>query len=188
VHESNLHRQFLYTERDIGQRKVARAGDRLEQSNSETQLTLCDERMNEEALLAHVKVANVVLDGTDNFASRQLINAACVANHCALVSGAAAGTDGQIAVYPCDRAGPCYQCFLDNVGDNLGDCEGAGILGPITGIIGTLMALEAIKLITGLGKPLLARVMIFDGLNSDWKTLKLERNLDCDACGSDSGG
>lgn len=187
VHESNLHRQILYAERDIGQRKVAQAADRISQINSETQLTLRDERLNEEELSAHVKVANVVLDATDNFASRKGINDACIRHKKRLVSGAAAGMDGQISVFSCDGDGSCYQCFLDGVGDNLGDCDGDGVLGPVTGVIGTLMALEAIKLITGLGKPLLNRVMIFDGLNSVWKTLKLERNVKCAACGPDSG-
>lgn len=184
VHESNLHRQILYTERDVGQRKPEKAAERISLINSETRLTVLDGRLNEEKLLAHVQAANLVLDGTDNFASRQSINDACVARDRPLVSGAVAATDGQIAIFPCDRAGPCYQCFLDNVHDNLADCEGTGILGPITGVIGSMMALEAIKLITGLGEPLCGRLLLFDGLNAEWKHLRVVRNFNCATCAS----
>lgn len=185
VHESNLHRQLLYESTDVGKRKIAAAASRIKKLNPQCHLTSIDERLPPEKLAEFAAPVSVVLDATDNFASRKGINDACIRHKKTLISGAAVGMDGQVAVFNCDGVGPCYQCFLNGIGDNLGDCEGDGVLGPITGVVGTLMALEAIKLITGLGKPLLGKVMIFDGLNSAWKTLKLERNLDCTACGSE---
>lgn len=187
VHESNLHRQLLYENKDVGERKIAAAARKIKKLNPQCHLTSIDERLPPEKLAEFVDKASVVLDATDNFASRKGINDACIRHKKILISGAAAGMDGQISVFSCDSDGPCYQCFLDGIGDNLGDCEGDGVLGPVTGVVGTLMALEAIKLVTGLGQPLLGQVMIFDGLNSAWKLLKLERNSDCAACGADRG-
>lgn len=182
VKESNLHRQTLYSDTDVGKRKTAVAAARLQALNPEARITTIDERLDAAALDAQVAEVDVVLDGTDNFATREAINAACLAHGRPLISGAAIGLDGQIGVYPCDREGPCYQCFLAGIGDNLGDCEGQGILGPITGVIGSLMALEAIKIVTNLGLPLAGRMLLFDGGNAEWKALVVKRRDGCQAC------
>lgn len=186
VHQSNLHRQTLYDEGDIGARKAIAAARRLERLNSATQLRIIDERLDLAGLTVLAGKADLVLDCTDNFSSRRGINAACVHQGKPLVSGAAAGMDGHVAVFPCDRAGPCYQCFVEDVGDNFGDCEGNGILGPVTGVVGSLMAVEAIKVLTGFGNALAGRVAIYDGLNAEWKTLRLRRKPDCAECGGES--
>ncbi len=183
VHLSNLHRQTLYDDSDIGARKARAAETRLRQVNSAVQVRSVDERLDSDALAELIGEADIVLDCTDNFATRQRINAGCIYHAKTLVSGAAAGMDGQVSVFACDRSGPCYQCFLDTVGDDLGDCEGAGILGPVTGIIGSLMAIEAIKSLTGYGKALAGRLVVYDALNAEWKTLALGRNPRCITCG-----
>ncbi len=183
VHLSNLHRQILYVDKDLGARKINAAGARLKAINPVLRLTLVDQRLDRETLADFVDSADLVLDGTDNFASREGINAACVRHGRTLVSGAASGMDGQVGVFSCDGDAPCYQCFLDGIGEHLGDCESQGILGPVTGVIGSLMAVEAIKLLTGLGEALSGRVIIYDGLNGAIKTLKLQRNPSCPACG-----
>lgn len=183
VQQSNLHRQTLYDESQVGERKTAAAAKRLRLISRSIQLQVVDARLDEQAMAALLSDIDLVLDCTDNFASRQGINAACVRHTKTLVSGAAAGMDGQVSVFPCDGDGPCYQCYLDGIGDNLGDCEGNGILGPVTGVIGSMMALEAIKALVRLGNPLTGRVAIYDGLNAEWRTLKLQRNPACFACG-----
>lgn len=183
VHISNLHRQTLYDESNIGARKTQAAEATLKRFNEAAQIRTIDERLAPEALTNLIGESDIVLDCTDNFASRQRINLGCVYHSRTLVSGAAAGMDGQVSVFACDRSGPCYQCFLDTVGDNLGDCEGTGILGPVAGVIGSLMAVEAIKSLTGYGKTLDGRLVIYDALNAEWKTLGLRRNPRCIACG-----
>ena len=183
VQQSNLHRQTLYDETRVGERKTEAAADRLRLVSHNTRLQVVDARLDEQDMATLVSEVDLVLDCTDNFASREGINAACVRHSKTLVSGAAAGMDGQVSVFPCDGQGPCYQCYLDGIGDNLGDCQGNGILGPVAGVIGSMMAIEGIKVLVPLGNSLAGRVAIFDGLNGEWRTLKLQRNPACSTCG-----
>lgn len=183
VRVSNLHRQTLYGDALVGERKLSAAAQRLAEINPEVAITVVDQRLDDPGLTEQVRDADLVLDATDNFATRMRINAACVAHQTALVSGAAAGLDGQVGVYPCDKTGPCYQCFAGDAVDELGDCEAEGILGPVTGVIGSLMAQEAIKLLAGFGRPLHGQLLVYDGARSVTRLLRIERQADCAACG-----
>lgn len=182
VRISNLHRQTLYGDALVGERKLSAAAQRLGEINPEVSITVVDQRLDDPGLNEQVRDADLVLDATDNFATRIRINAACVMHATPLVSGAAAGLDGQVGVYPCDRTGPCYQCFAGDADDELGDCEAEGILGPVTGVIGSMMALEAIKLITRIGRALTGQLLHFDGRIAEWRTLRIGRSANCPTC------
>lgn len=147
VELSNLHRQGLYTEADIGRRKVDAAAQRLRAINADIAVSAQHSKLTESVLQAATDEADVVLDCTDNFPSRFAINKASVAARKPLISGAAIGLSGQIGVFRNDRAGAaCYRCLFDQPGEAAERCEDAGVLGPVVGVIGTLVALETIRL------------------------------------------
>jgi len=141
------------------------------------------ERLDAAALHAAVGDVDVVLDGTDNFATRFAVNQACVARRVPLVSGAAVRVEGQIAVFPNDGGGPCYACLYDDEDEFLGDCQGNGVLAPVPGVIGTLMAEEALKLALGWDSKLRNRLLLWDAKRGEWQSVALKRDPDCAVCG-----
>jgi molybdopterin-synthase adenylyltransferase len=182
VDETNLPRQILFTADDVGTLKVDAAAARLRVLNPNVQVTTLPERLDGAALEAAIGSVDVVLDGSDNFATRFGVNRACVAAGKPLVSGAAVRLEGQIAVFP-NRAGqPCYSCLYDDEDEWLGDCQGNGVLAPVPGVIGTLMAMEALKVLLGWDSSLQSALLLWDAKRGDWQRVALRQDIDCEVC------
>ena len=185
VELSNLQRQLLHRDCDIGRSKADSAGATLQEINPDISITPIEARLQGTQLTAQVSNANVVLDCSDNFDTRFAINAACVRQQVPLVSGAAIRLQGQIAVFDAGKAdSPCYHCLYRDGDDAEQTCAETGVLAPLVGIIGSLQALEALKILLGLGETLNGRLIVFDGLAHEWRTLKLKRDPGCPTCGS----
>jgi adenylyltransferase/sulfurtransferase len=183
VDETNLARQILYEAGDIGQAKTGAAAARLLAGNPQLQITELNERLSGDKLTGAVSAADVVLDCTDNFASRTLINRACATTGTSLVSGAAIRFEGQLAVFDFAKSvACCYSCLYTEADENLEDCAGQGILAPVVGTIGCMMATEAIKLLLGLATELNGKVWVYDGLAGSSRTLTIPRRKDCPVC------
>ena len=181
---SNLQRQILHQSKDIGRPKVDSAQDTLAELNPDIHITPVHTRVSDEQLEGLVRQADLVIDASDNFSTRFAINEACVANRTALVSGAAIRMEGQVSVYLPQRAdSPCYRCLYKEAEEPDQTCTDNGVLAPIVGVIGSVQALEAIKVLLDLGEPLCGRLLIFDGLYHEWRSLKLNRDPACPVCG-----
>jgi molybdopterin-synthase adenylyltransferase len=191
VELSNLQRQILFKSDDVGVDK-ARAG--------QTALKALDPQIDVEAVVQRldhrngeqlIAGADVVLDGTDSFETRFAVNRACHNLGIPLVSGAVGRWDGQIGVFasgqtkslPADQRVPCYQCWVPETPPDSESCAQMGIVGALTGVIGTMMALEAIKIIAKAGQPLIGRILLYDGLGATARTLTLNRDKTCPVCG-----
>ena len=182
---SNLQRQIIHSQQDIGRSKVASAKDTLRALNPDTKITTFHERLDEEALSEQVKFADIVLDATDNFATRFQLNKVCVQNNTPLVSGAAIRTEGQVAVFRSDIPdSPCYHCLYKDEGELEETCSENGVLAPLVGIIGSIQAMEAIKILIGLGESLCGKLLILDGMTMEWRTIKLKKDSNCPVCGA----
>ena len=180
---SNLQRQVLHGERDIGRAKVDSAKERLAALNSAVRVIALNSRLAGSALQEQVEAADLVVDACDNFETRFAVNAACVTARRPLVSGAAIRMEGQVAVFRPDRAdSPCYRCLYREGIDPEQTCAENGVLAPIVGIVGSIQALEAIKVLTGVGTTLCGRLRIIDGKTLEIRTLKLSRDPDCPVC------
>ena len=180
---SNLQRQLLYTEADLGTAKTTAAAAALGALNPDCKLEALDGRLDGQTLAAAVQRADVVLDGSDNFGTRFAVNAACVAAKTPLVSGAAIRYEGQLTVFDTrDPASPCYACLYEEGCEELENCRQNGVLAPLTGVIGSLMAVEAVKLITSIGKPILGRLLRFDALSGEMRYTGFERDPACPVC------
>ena len=184
VDETNLPRQILYGPTDVGALKVEAAKARLLALNPDVQISCVAERLEPAALEAAVASVDIVLDGSDNFTTRFAVNRACVAHRKPLVSGAAVRIEGQIAVFPNSGDGPCYACLYNDEDEWLGDCQGNGVLAPVPGVIGTLMAEEALKLVLGWESALHNRLLLWDAKRGEWQNVALRRDPDCEVCGS----
>ncbi len=183
VELSNLQRQILHTTADIGRAKVDSARDRLQGINPDVRVLPIPERLHGATLRDQVREAAAVIDGSDNFATRFAVNAACVAERTPLISGAAIRTEGQLSVYDVRKEdSPCYRCLYREQGEVEETCADNGVLAPIVGIIGSLQALEAVKILTGVGMPLVGRLLIFDGHTLDFRTMKLRKDPACPVC------
>ena len=174
VDASNLQRQVLYTEADVGELKVVAAARRLRALNPLIEIVPHAERFTRDNALAFVRACDVVLDGTDNFATRYLVNDACVLAARPLVYGAIQGFDGQASVFNW-HGGPTYRCLFPEPPEpgTVPNCAEAGVLGVLPGLIGTVQATEAIKLLTGIGEPLSGRLLMWDALTMTTHTVRL---------------
>ena len=185
VELSNLQRQLAHAEADIGKSKAESAAVTLREINSEVKVHVVNRRVGAAELIQLISCASVVLDATDNFDTRFAINRACLLAGIPLVSGAAIRLEGQVAVFD-SRVGtsPCYEC-LYKAGEG-GDltCADNGVLAPVVGIVGSMQALEALKLIGGFGEPLVGRLLLLDASNMQSREMKLPRDPDCAACGT----
>jgi molybdopterin/thiamine biosynthesis adenylyltransferase len=184
VELSNLQRQIVHQQHNIGQAKVVSASQTLLGLNPDVRLTLIQQRVDRE-LLDHLltDTINVVVDASDNFSTRFLINRACVKYKVPLVSGAAIRLEGQVAVFDARRDhSPCYQCLYRAGEDEQMSCARNGVLAPVVGVIGTMQALETIKLLTGLGEDLCGKLLLFDASRSHWRELRLPRDPACEVC------
>ena len=184
VEISNLQRQLLHSGNDLGRAKAVSAQDTLNAINPDVRVTAIEAHLTGEPLAEEVHLADIVLDCSDNFATRFAVNAACVRHRTPLVSGAAVRMEGQLAVFlPGTADSPCYACLYHQGEDEDQTCSGNGVLSPVVGVIGSLQALEAIKVLLSLGDSLCGRLVLFDGLTHDWRTLSLKRDPDCQVCG-----
>ena len=185
---SNLQRQIIHlnTER-IGVNKAESAKQTLEQLNPEITITALTKKLGNDDLLKQVQLADVVVDGTDNFDSRFLLNKICFSAQTPLVSGAAIRMEGQVIVFANQGEGPCYRClYKDDVEEQAATCSENGVLSPVVGIIGSVQAVETMKLIMSIGKPLVSRLLLLDAYTMDWRSLKLPADPDCPVCSSHS--
>ncbi len=176
---SNLQRQVLFGTDDLGASKVERGARRVLALNPEITVETLP-LMFDETAVGVVDRYDLVLDGTDSFATRFAVNAACVAAGRTLVSGAVARWSGQVGVF---AGRPCYRCLVPELPGEEETCAVVGVAGALVGTVGSLMALEAIKLITGAGTSLLGRLMVLDGLAAETRTLRLSADPDCPVCG-----
>ncbi len=179
---SNLQRQIVHRNEDIGRPKVESARDSLLRLNPEIRVSRLNKKLTDDELLAQVQQADVVIEGSDNFATRFAVNEACVKTATPLVSGAAIRMEGQVSVYLNNGHGPCYRCLYKDEGELDNSCSNNGVLAPVVGIIGSIQATEAIKIITGVGKVLDGRLLLLDAMNMDWRSLKLKKDPGCPVC------
>ena len=185
VELSNLQRQILHREKDIGRRKVDSARDTLTGLNPDIKVTGLEARLDAEQLATLIGQIDLVIDGSDNFATRFAVNAACVQQRTPLVSGAAIRMEGQLAVFDSRRAdSPCYRCLYKEGAEPDQTCTDNGVLAPVVGVIGSLQALEAIKVLLNLGETLCGRLLLFDALYSEWRSLILRKDPACPVCGT----
>ncbi len=182
---SNLQRQITHHTPDIGTDKVISTRQTLNQLNPDVEIRAVKQRLEGEQLDAEAMLADVVLDCSDNFSTRFAINSACVKHQTPLVSGAAIRFEGQVTVFtPGKNNSPCYNCLYSSDGEELQNCATNGIIAPITGIVGSVQALEAMKLIMNIGETLTGRLLLLDGLTMEWNTMKLRLNPNCPTCSS----
>jgi molybdopterin-synthase adenylyltransferase len=179
---TNLQRQLLHTSERIGRSKVDSAVQTLKAINPRVCLESVKGPLTEANLGRWVGRADLVVDACDNFATRFAVNAACFAAQVPLVSGAAIRTEGQVAVFSGQPGGPCYQCLYPREGSIDETCSLNGILAPVVGVIGSIQATEAIKILTGLGEPLFGRLLLFDALAMEWRALRLPADPHCPIC------
>jgi molybdopterin/thiamine biosynthesis adenylyltransferase len=189
---SNLQRQVLYASQDVGRGKVAAAAERLAALNPHVAVEPHALMLDASNAAALVRGYDLVLDGTDSFQTRFCVNAACYEEGRPLVSGAIGRWTGQVAVFeagltrgrPKAERKPCYRCLVSEIPPEAETCSAVGVMGALAGVIGSMMALEAIKLITGAGEPLSGRLMIYDALSADVRTVGLPPDPGCEVCGS----
>lgn len=186
VDATNLQRQILHTTDRVGMAKAESGRLALGQINPEVRVQPLVARLEGDSLAQEVAVADVVLDCTDNFATRHAINRACVQYRKPLVSGAAIRFDGQISVYDLRQPdSPCYHCLFPE-GEEVEEvrCAVMGVFAPLTGIIGTLQAAEALKVLMGIGEPLVGRLLLLDALSMNWRSIKFKKDGGCQVCAS----
>ena len=177
---SNLQRQVLYATADVGASKVERAAERLTALNPDVQVEPHAAAVTEENAVALVRRYDLVLDGTDDFPVRFAVNAACIAEGRPLVSGAVGRWSGQVGVF---AGRPCYRCLVGAAPPEAETCAAVGVVAALTGVVGSLMAVEAIKLITGAGEPLLGRLLLYDALTAQARTSRIAADPACPTCG-----
>lgn len=183
---SNLQRQIAHTTARIGVNKAISAAQTLRELNPDVQVTCIEQPLDAAALAERVRSMDVVVDCTDNFRTRFAINAACVAAKIPLVSGAAIRLEGQLAVFDArSETSPCYRCLYEEDSDDL-TCAANGVLAPLVGVIGSLQAVETIKLIAGVGSSVTGRLLIFDARHSQWREWKLSKDPHCPVCAAAS--
>ncbi len=186
VDETNLGRQVLYGPGHIGELKAEVAASRLRKINPAIDVTAITQRLTGEALADAARNADVVLDGSDNFATRFEVNDACVEVGRRLISGSAIRFEGQLAVFgPEYSASPCYRCLYEEADESLGSCAGNGVLAPIPGVIGTMMAVEALKFLAGVDSPM-PLLRLYDGIASEFRHLGVNKRPDCPVCAENS--
>ncbi|MFW6350293.1 MAG: HesA/MoeB/ThiF family protein [Thiohalospira sp.] len=187
VEISNLQRQIAHTTAEAGTPKAESAARRIAELNPEVATRPVDHRLDEAELAAEIAAVDLVLDCSDNFATRFAVNRACATTGRPLVSGAAIRMEGQVAVFDHRRGGPCYRCLYREEGGEAERCSESGVLGPVVGIVGSWQAAEALKLLLGVGTPLTGRLLMLDLAAGDCRTLALRADPACPVCG-DHGG
>jgi molybdopterin/thiamine biosynthesis adenylyltransferase len=183
---TNLQRQIAHTTARVGHPKVESAAQAMLALNPEVRVTALAHKLDAAQLDTLVPTVTVVVDCCDNFETRQAVNTACVKHKVPLVSGAAIRMDGQLAVYDArDDQSPCYACIFppDQAPEEV-LCSTMGVLAPLVGVMGTMQAMETVKLITGMGSRLTGRLQMLDGRSMEWNEVRLQRNANCPVCGT----
>lgn len=187
VELSNLQRQVLHHDADIGKRKVDSAAQSLKQLNPYLEVRTIDKRLNDDELKTLIADHTLVLDASDNVETRNQLNRLCYALKKPLVSGAAIRMEGQVSVFTYqDESQPCYQCLSALFGSGALSCVEAGVMAPVVGIIGAVQAMEAIKVIASYGKPKQGKILILDALTMSWREMNLMKMPTCPVCSSNS--
>ena len=188
VELSNLQRQIIHHTDDVGENKVASARAAIHDLNPNVQVTAIPWVLEDDELAREVRDADVVVDACDNFESRFELNAICWQLRTPLVSAAAMRMDGQVTVFDSrDPDSPCYRCLYSDESTEGEACSQVGVLAPLLGIVGSIQAAEAMKLIIGMGTTLVGRVMVLDALDMEWRSLKLRKDPHCPVC-AEAGG
>ncbi len=182
---SNLQRQILHSTENIGQAKTESAQQTLQKINPLIETITQNKKLEAEELIEAAKRADIVVDASDNFATRFAVNRACLAAKKPLVSAAAIRMEGQISVFRCDDPSqPCYQCLYQDTGEEDTNCTSNGVLAPMVGILGSMQALETLKLLLNLGESLAGKLLLFDGATMQWRSMTLRKDPACSACHS----
>ncbi|MEK2610355.1 molybdopterin-synthase adenylyltransferase MoeB [Pseudomonas shirazensis] len=185
---TNLQRQIIHDTDSVGMGKVDSAIRRLQAINPEIKLVAHRLALDEDSLAAVVSAVDVVLDCSDNFTTREAVNAACVAAARPLVSGAAIRLEGQLSVFDTRRdTSPCYHCLYGHGSEAELTCSEAGVIGPLVGLVGSLQALEALKLLAEFGEPLVGRLLLIDALTTRMRELRVKRDSACAVCAQRHG-
>ena len=184
VSVSNLQRQTLHSDATVGQPKVLSARDALARINPYIAITPVNALLDESEIHTLITEHDLVLDCTDNVSIRNQLNAGCFAARIPLVSGAAIRMEGQITVFTYQEGEPCYRCLSRLFGENALTCVEAGVMAPLIGVIGSLQAMEAIKLLASYGKPASGKIVMYDAMTCQFREMKLMRNPTCEVCGS----
>ena len=181
---TNLQRQILYRRESVGTHKVVAAGAALNAVNPEVAVVALEKRIQGGEFVALVASADVVLDCSDNFPTRQALNRACVEAARPLVSGAAIRFDAQIAVFDLrEKHSPCYSCLFPEDGEvEEVQCSVMGVFAPLTGIVGAIQAMETIKLVAGIGESLSGRLLIVDARSAEWRSVRVKKDPGCRVC------
>lgn len=182
VELGNLQRQVIHRTECIGQLKVESARQAIAELNPDIKVETIPRRLGEDELVEVAETCDLVLDCTDNFPSRFAINRGCVASKTPLVSASAVRMEAQIAVFA--PGGPCYRCLYEDETATADTCSERGVLGPLLGVMGSLQALEAVKVLTDMGVPLKGRLLLFDAMRAEWRNMKLTRDPSCPVCGA----
>lgn len=184
VELSNLQRQICHGEADLGRSKVGSAAQSIAALNRETSVKTLPQRLGYEDLLQALTEIDLVVDASDSFATRFAINRACFEASVPLVSGAAIRSEGQVAVFNPAQGSPCYRClYTDAADDEQLSCSESGVLAPIVGVIGSLQALEAVKILAQFGEPIVGSMLLIDGWSLQVRRVKLKRDPQCPVCG-----
>jgi len=181
---SNLHRQIIYTEKDVGRKKLEVAHERLTEINPNVQVETHPIRLTSDNALDLFRKYDIIVDGTDNFPTRYLVNDACVLTNKPNVYGSIFRFEGQVSVFDASK-GPCYRCLYPEPPDPglVPSCAEGGVLGVLPGVIGCMQAVEVIKLVLGKGDPLIGRLLLFDALKMQFRQFKLRKDPNCPVCG-----
>ena len=182
---SNLQRQIVHTSESVGVPKVESAIRTLSALNPEIRLTGINRQLSGKELYSEVERANVVVDATDNFDIRFALNEACVRTRTPLISGAAIRMEGQVTVYRADLDNsPCFRCLYSEEDEPEERCSETGVLGSVVGIIGSIQATEALKIIAGVGETLQSRLLLFDAMTVEWQEVRIRKDANCPVCGT----
>ena len=181
---SNLQRQIIHSTERIGMLKTESAKKTIQALNPDVNVTLYNEKMDSSNIMSLIKDYDYVVDGSDNFPTRYLVNDACVMKNKTLIHGSIYRFEGQVTVFKPDD-GPCYRCLYPEPPPPgmVPNCQEGGVLGVLAGVIGNLQVVEVLKLILGIGKPLVGKLLIYDALNTEFRNLRLRRDANCPICG-----
>lgn len=182
VEASNLQRQVQFVHTDVGMGKATVMADTLDDLNPDIKSTAVNERLTARNAKTLLKGHDIIVDGVDSFETRFAINEACLALNIPLVSGALGRFNGQVSAFKNNGNSACYRCLVPETPPDAETCAAVGVVGALAGIVGSVMALEVIKIVTGAGEPLFGRLWLYDGLKADSRTIHLPRDPSCQSC------